>query len=69
MDSLCSLSHGFFVLRCFSLLKCLKIVKALEKVFLWQGGELEALGCGKSRKWREQGFVGMQPRRGSLTHK
>ena len=52
-----------------SVLKCLKIVKTLEKVFLWQGGELEALGCGKSRKWREQGFVEMQPRRGSLTHK
>lgn len=52
-----------------SFLKCLKIVKALEKVFLWQRGELEDLGCEKSRKWVEQGFVEMQPRRGSFTHK
>ena len=41
-------------------------MKALEKVFLWQGGELEDLGCGKSGKWSEQGFVEMQPRRGVL---
>lgn len=49
-----------------SVLKCLKILKALWNVFPWQRGELEDLRCGKSRKWSDQRFVEIQPRKGSF---
>lgn len=49
-----------------SVLKCLQILKALWNVFPWQRGELEDLGCGKSRKWSDQRFVEIEPRKGSF---
>lgn len=49
-----------------SVLKCLKILKALWNVFPWQRGELEDLRCGKSRKWSDQRFVEIEPRKGSF---